>query len=179
MVQFLKSLLYQAIPRVLWLEHKEKSWSDRDSWEAQNSPFLEMRRRHRRNKPNSLMLVDVLHWGLLANQNPSLLHLSCWSCSHKMFFQGWKKLWFSSPWREWVVKLNQLWIQILIVLWSVMWKIHQRESEYYHFPAKGRGLQIEAANTHSVCVMGQEGMAFKCYQLTSLGKILTICLRRW
>lgn len=43
---------------------------------------------------------------------------------------------------------------ILIVLWSVMWKIQQRESACCHFPAKGKGLKDRAASTCSMGVMG-------------------------
>lgn len=44
----------------LGLEREEKLCSDRGWQQAQNSPFLEMRRRHSRTRPSSLMLVDVL-----------------------------------------------------------------------------------------------------------------------
>lgn len=53
----------------LGLEWEEKLWSDRGWQQAQNSPFLEMRRRHRRTKPSSLMLLDILPWEASANQN--------------------------------------------------------------------------------------------------------------
>lgn len=53
----------------LGLEWEEKLWSDRGWPQAQNSPFLEMRRRHSRTRLSSLMVLDVLPWEASANQN--------------------------------------------------------------------------------------------------------------